>query len=291
MNNRIHVITKSFVGFKNIIHNNIYMIIGCYGLLTMIAICCSTNWFFHAQLSPVFEQMLPPAWQNNGDVNHILGTDERGRDIFSYLLIAYRSTLFLTLSATGYVIIFGAIINYLLFFIPALRSFITLIFRIIIAIPPILSAIVVTLLISKNIDALLAVVGLSYLPRFVHNIHNKIMHEWQKTYITAHRLDGLSPSRLLNCYIIPNILPDYLTEIVTVFSHIILALIILTFLGFGNSSIHYPDLGIMMNHMLNLMNNNYWSFVSAGIVIIFTILFTHLVNLGINVILTKRVEY
>lgn len=289
MNDIIRTLIKYISSIKNTIHNNIYMIVGCYGVLTIILVCLSTKWFFHVQLTPSFEFLLPPAWQNGGDVNHVLGTDKLGRDIFSHLLISYKTTLVLTMRSTFYVIIIGGIINYLIFFISPLRVVVMIVFRLIIAIPPILSAIIISLLFGDNINYILIIIGLSYMPRFVHNIHAEIMQEWQKTYIVADRLDGVSTGNILNRYIIPNILPTYLTEVVALFGHIILALTILTFLGFGRD-IYSPDLGIMMQQMLDIFAVNSWGFLSPGIIIIITILLINLLNLGTNSILTRRVE-
>jgi len=289
MNDIVRVMGKYVLNIKNTINNNIYMIIGCYGILAIILLFLSIKWIFHIQLEPIFTPELPPAWQNNGDINHILGTDSLGHDVFNYLLISYKTTLMLTLRATFYVLVIGAIINYLLFFMPLLRVFIVIIFRLIIAIPPLLSSIIIAIVWNNNINSILIIVGICYLPRFVHNVHHQIMQELQKTYITAHRLDGLSTQKILNCYILPNIFPAYFAELVSLFSNIILALTVLTFLGFGDNLV-IPDIGMRMYQTLSIININYWPFLSSGLVIILSIFFIHALNFGIHMILTKRVE-
>lgn len=287
MNKMIQAMIKSRISIKNSLHSNIYIMIGSYGVLAIILLCLAMKWFFNVQLEPVFQQQLPPAWQSNGDLNHLLGTDSVGHDIFNYLLVSYKTTLTLTLRATFYVVVVGAIMNYLLFFIPLFRSIIALFFRVIMTIPPLLSAIVIALVWHNNIHSILIIVGLSYLPRFVHNLHHQIIQEWQKTYITAHRLDGLSTAKILNGYIIPNIFPTYLIEVIVLFCHIILALTVLTFLGFGDN-LSPPDLGAMMYRMLSIINSNYWAFFSSGIPIVITVLFIHMLNFGVHIVLTKR---
>lgn len=287
-NNFLQHLVKHLIKFKNIIHHNPFMIIGCYGILIMLFMCTATHWLFHANINPIYEKLLPPAWQNSGDVKHFFGTDEQGHDIFNFLLLAYRSSIFLTLVTTCFVVIIGIAINYIMFFFAPLRPFITLFFRVVISFPPMLSAIVAALLWNNNINTTLVIIGLAYLPRFVHNVDLQIMQEWQKTYITAHRLDGIPTTKIINLYIVPNILSTYLTEIANLFSHIILTLTVLTFLGFGNNNCRYPDLGQMMHEMLTLINYNFWAFFVTGIVIIITILLIHLVNLGLNIILTKK---
>ncbi|MDF7666999.1 ABC transporter permease subunit [Orbaceae bacterium ESL0727] len=263
------------------LHSNIYLLISTYGIIAIIGLVLSTRWFFHAQVDPIYIASLPPAWWANGDVNHILGTDINGQDIFDYLLISYRTTTVMTIKTLLYIVIFGAIINYLLFFIPFLRSLLLLILRLFAAIPPLLGVIVISLVFKNSTTNLLIVIGLTYMPRFIYNVHTKIIQESLKTYITAYRLDGLSSFQILSRCIIPNIFPFYLTEIISLFGQMILAITTLTFLGFAND-IDHPDLGMMMFQMKSIIYSNYWAFLSPGLAIIITITLVYLLSFGLH---------
>ncbi|OCG07087.1 hypothetical protein A9G13_08890 [Gilliamella sp. wkB178] len=264
----------------NKLHSDLYCVIGFYGILAILFVALSTRWFFHAHLDPIYAVSLPPAWVVNGDINHILGTNAQGQDIFYYLLIAYRSTIAMTMKAVFYVILIGSALNYLMFFVPILRTLILLLFRFCMVIPPLLAVIVISLLIEDNITNMLIVIVLSYMPRFIHNIYQQMFKEWHKTYITAYRLDGLSSFTILNNYIIPNILPVYLTELVSLFGTAILAITTLTFLGFAND-ISRPDLGMMMFQMKDIITTNYWAFLSPGIAVAVTITLVYLFIFGL----------
>lgn len=280
MSSRLLSLRSFSVGF-NKLHGNLYRIVGFYGILAIIFIALSTRWFFQANLEPIYLASLPPAWWLHGDINHILGTNAQGQDIFDFLLIAYRSTISMAIKALFYVIVIGGIINYLLFFVPILRAILLFIFRFFAVIPPLLGMIVISLLLDDSITNMLIIVGLSYMPRFIYNIHQQIIKEWNKTYITAYRLDGLSSCSILNRFIVPNIFPVYLTEVVTLFGHIILAITTLTFLGFANDHSR-PDLGMMMFQMKEIIAINYWAFLSPGLAIAFTITLVYLLNFGLH---------
>lgn len=267
--------------FLNRLHSNLYVTIGAYGIIAIICLVLSTHWFFHAHLDPTYVASLPPAWWVNGDINHILGTNINGQDIFDYLLISYRSTTSMTIKTLLSVVIIGAIINYLLFFIPFLRSVLLLVLRLFSAIPPLLGVIVMSLLFKNSITNMLIVIGLTYMPRFIYNVHTKIMQESLKTYIIAYRLDGLTSFQILSRCIIPNISPFYLTEIVSLFSQMILAITTLTFLGFAND-ISHPDLGMMMFQMKDIIYSNYWAFLAPGLAIIITITLVYLLSFGLH---------
>ncbi|OCG11693.1 hypothetical protein A9G24_09250 [Gilliamella sp. App6-5] len=262
------------------LHSNLYLIVGFYGILAITFVALSTQWFFHAHLNPSYPALLPPAWWSSGDINHILGTNAKGQDIFNYLLIGYRSTMTMTLKAVFYVVAIGGIINYLMFFISFIRPFVLFVFKFCMVVPPLLGVIVISLLLKDNITNMLLVIGLSYSPRFIYNIHQRVINEWNKTYITAYRLDGLSSFSILNHYILPNILPLYLTEIVSLFGSVILSVTTITFLGFAND-VSRPDLGMMMFQMKDIIAINYLAFLSPGIAVSATIILVYLFNFGL----------
>lgn len=273
-------ILKNIRLFFNKLHSNLYSIVGFYGILAITFVAVSTKWFFHAHLNPIYVASLPPAWWANGDINHILGTNHQGQDIFDYLLIGYRSTMSMTLKAVFYVVVIGGIINYLMFFVAFIRPFILFIFRLFMVVPPLLGVIVVSLLLGDDITNVLIIIGLSYAPRFIYNIHQRVIKEWNKTYITAYRLDGLSRFTILNHYILPNILPLYLTEIVSLFGSIILAMTTITFLGFANDYSR-PDLGMMMYTMKDIIDTNFLAFLAPGLAVSATITLVYLFNYGL----------
>ena len=277
---RMNQLAKNMKICLHKLHSNLYLIVSFYGILGIAFIALSTKWFFHAHLNPVYVASLPPAWWPTGDINHILGTTAQGQDIFDFLLIGYRSTISMTLKAVFYVIIIGGVINYLMFFVSFIRPFILFIFRFFMVVPPLLGVIVISLLLEDDITNILVIIGLSYAPRFIYNIHQRVIKEWNKTYITAYRLDGLSSFSILNHYIVPNILPVYLTEIVSLFGSVILAITTITFLGFAND-FSRPDLGMMMFKMKDIIDVNLLAFLAPGIAVSVTIILVYLFNFGL----------
>ena len=277
---RVTKLVNAIVSCFNKLHSNVYLIISFYGILVIAFVALSTKWFFHAHLNPIYPALLPPAWWANGDLNHILGTNAKGQDIFDYLLIGYRSSISMTLKAVFYVIAIGGLINYLMFFISFLRPIILFIFKFCIVVPPLLGVIAISMVLEDDITNMLLVIGLSYTPRFIYNIHQRAIDEWHKTYITAYRLDGLSPFSIFNHYILPNILPVYLTEIVSLFGSIILAITTITFLGFAND-VSRPDLGMMMFKMKDIIGTNYLAFLAPGLAVVVTITLVYLFNFGL----------
>lgn len=287
MNKLIAAFNTVSQNLRQAMHNNLYLLIGGYGVLLITLICGSIEWLFNPNLSYAYARLLPPAWQNHGDLNHILGTDQLGQDILSYLLIAYRLTLIMTTLITVCTLIIATLITLLTIFIKPLAIVFNLISRLVIAIPPLILVILSVFLFNNTIGVLCLVVGFSYLPRFAHNIYLQISIELKKTYILAARLDGLPLRKIIYHYVFPNILPTYLTEMISLFCHVILALTTLTFLGFCDMGSHH-DLGLMMYNMQNILQFNIWAFAIPGILILITIILMNVLNLGLQKMLTTR---
>lgn len=279
MFNRFHQLSRFFLLF-NKLHSNISLLIGSYGIFFLTFMVLSTHWVFNAHLDSIYTASLPPAWWSHGDINHLFGTNQSGQDIFYYLLISYRSTISMTIKATLYVILTGAILNYILFFADRLRPLLLLCLRLLNTIPILLSVITMSLLFKQSTTTMLIVVGIAHLPRFVYNIHNEILKENNKTYIDAYRLDGLTPLTIFRNCIIPNIVAVYLTEIVTLVGHNMLVITSLTFLGF-NRDLSHPNLGMMMFQMKEIIASNYWAFLSPGLAVALTITLVYLLNFGL----------
>lgn len=275
-------IANYYVSFKNYIHNNIFLIIGFYGLLLVLLLCVCTQ-FLHLNADQIFTQnrLLPPAWNEHGDLNHILGIDYLGRDILAQLLLAFKTTLSITLLITLSTTLIGTTICYLMVFIKPLRWLTKTLFRVIITIPPLLVAIVITFFWGNVISNIMLVIALTILPRFIHNIFHLIITELNKTYTVAARLDGLSTWGILNRSVLPNIRADYLAEIIVLFSNSLLGITTLTFLGFGTAT-SYNELGIMMKEMMSIIQINHWAFIAPGLAILITILIVNFLGFGIN---------
>lgn len=268
--------------FKGYIHNNIFLIIGFYGLFLILLLCVCSQ-FLHINADQVFTQnrLLPPAWHENGDLNHVLGIDYLGRDILAQLLLAFKTTLSITLLITLSTTIIGTMICYLMVFFKPLRWLIKTLFRVITTIPPLLVAIVITFFWGNIISNIMLVIALTILPRFIHNIYYLIIAELNKTYTIAARLDGLSTWGILSRSVFPNIRADFLAEIIVLFSNSLLGITTLTFLGFGTAT-SYNELGIMMKEMMSIIQINHWAFIAPGLAILITILIVNFLGFGIN---------
>lgn len=255
--------------------------IGIYGLLSILFIYFASEWLFNYSVSQVFTPNLPPSWYELGSVNHFLGTDSSGHDIFYQLLTSYKMTLLITIRTTLYMLFASIMINYISYKSRIIRFILSLFSKVFMLIPPLLTVMVVSLVFNHRLTLILLVIGLAYLPTFVNNIQDSLDDEWDKPYVLADQLDGMSRYTLFFRVVLPNLFSNYLIQLVRLFSQIMLAIVIITFFKFG-SGFREPDLGELMREMLSIYTVNPWGVLSAGLLIMLTVVFMNLITLGIQ---------
>ncbi len=208
-------------------------------LLVIIAVFASVI----APHSP-FEQyrdsvLQPPSFNEGPHGFFLLGTDPVGRDILSRLIYGAQYSLFIgvfvtTLSLVGGILI-GLIAGYY-------RGWVdTVIMRlmdIILAFPSLLLALVLVAILGPSLTNGMIAIAITLQPHFVRLTRAAVMAETTRDYVTAARLAGASPLRLMFRTILPNCTAPLIVQATLSFSNAILDAAALGFLGMGASRRH-----------------------------------------------------
>lgn len=274
--------------FITVSKDNLFLSIGFYGLFIILLTVILTPWIASdkTQIYPTL-RLLAPAWEDSGDLNHILGVDQHGQDIFKHLLWSTHASLIMTFLVTLCVVLLGSAISLVATFIKPISDSITVFFRAITTIPPLLMMMIFAIFGGNTLFNLMLVVGIAMLPRFIYNVHNALKNEIDKPYITALRLDGLSPLSILWYSLIPNSWSKFISECINIYCLSLLALTTLTFLNFGQDSDN-NELGIMMRQMIAIIPINKWGFLAPGLAIMIVILLLNLLNFGLQQFFSRR---
>lgn len=274
--------------FFTVSKDNVFLCVGLYGLCLIVMVVILTPWIGHDKNQLYSHlRLLAPAWEKSGDLTHILGVDQQGRDIFTHLLWALRTSLIVNFWITLCVILLGSLISLLGTFVKAVSDNITIFFRVITTIPPLLMMMIVALFWGDTLINLMLVVGITMLPRFIYNVYHALRNEIDKPYITALRLDGLSSLDILWHSLIPNSWAKFITECINIYCLCLLAFTTLTFLRFGSHSLH-DELGLMMRQMVAIIPFNKWGFIAPGLTIMVIILLSNLLNFGLQQFFSRR---
>ena len=234
--------------------------------------------------------LLPPAWSDSGNVDHMLGTDDLGRDILSRLMNGASLTFGLSIISVLTALAFGLVIGALAGLSKGVKSSMFNHFLdLALTIPSLLIAIIIVAILGPGIANMIWAIILSSLPQFVHAIRNAVHDELQKEYVIAYRLDGASMTQVLIHAILPNIFEHIIVVVTMAISNAILDIAALGFLRLGAQT-PSPEWGAMVAESLDQLYSAPWTIALPGILIFLSVLSINLVGDGMTGALKRRLD-
>jgi dipeptide transport system permease protein len=234
--------------------------------------------------------LLPPAWLEGGNWSYPLGTDPVGRDILSRLIYGSQYSLFIgvfvtTLSLTTGIII-GVIAGY---YGGWLDTAIMRLMDIILAFPSLLLALVLVAILGPGLTNGMIAIALVLQPHFVRLTRAAVMTEKTRDYVTAARLAGASPLRLMFKTILPNCMAPLIVQATLSFSNAILDAAALGFLGMGAQP-PAPEWGTMLAEAREFILRAWWVVTFPGLAILITVLAINLMGDGLRDALDPKLK-
>ena len=185
-------------------------------------------------------RLQPPSAQ------HWFGTDQFGRDIFSRILVGSRDVLTIAGSGTLLAVLAGLSIGLLSGYFGGItdETFMRLM-DVLLAIPPLLLAMIILATIGPSRVNVILVVGILYIPMVARVVRSVVLDIKTREFIEAAKLRGESSSYIIFREILPNVLPPLAVEASMRFSYSIFLVASLGFLGLGVQP-PSPDWGLMV---------------------------------------------
>ncbi|WP_371192900.1 ABC transporter permease subunit [Glaciecola sp. SC05] len=235
--------------------------------------------------------LLPPSWEPNGTIAHLLGTDGLGRDVFSRLLYACRTTFGSSLVIVAISVFIGVGVGALAGVLSGLRSsIVNHLFDSIMSIPTLLIAIVMVAILGTGLFNAMMAITLALIPQFVHQTRTYVRNELQKDYVLLDRLDGASSRRIFIFSILPG-----MVELIVVQATIALsvAIIDISALGFLSLGAQEPtiELGASLSLALDVAYVAPWLIILPGMCIFLMILSINVVGEGLRSALRNRLHH
>lgn len=259
-------------------------VVAMWLIIVLIIISLFAPWFVpHSPLTQNPDSMLlPPYWVEGGNTNHILGTDDLGRDSLSRLIHGLQLTLGGALFITLLVGIIGMLIGAAAALTKGVKaSVLHHLLDALLAIPTLLSALILITIFGPSYTNCLIAISLSLLPQFIRSSFLAIEQELSKQYIVAIQLDGATKTRLFRYGILPNILEPTVTIINRLFTMAIIEIATLGFLGFG-AQLPQTELGSLIASSMELIYLSPWLVTFPGIAIFAVIIIVNVFSEGLR---------
>lgn len=182
---------------------------------------------------------------------HLLGTDELGRDLLARVITATRVSLGLSLLAT----LIGAAVGIGLGALPAVTApwvgrIVTSIVNLALAFPALLLTLFVAAIVGAGVKSATLAIAVALAPIFARLAHTLSAGVQNADYVSAARALGVKPLTILTRHIVPNIAGPLLVTGVMGVSSALIVLAGLSFLGLGVQPPNY-DWGALLNQGLN----------------------------------------
>ncbi len=234
--------------------------------------------------------LLPPAWMVGGNWSFPLGTDPLGRDILSRLIHGAQYSLFIGVFVTSLSLTTGIIIGVIAgYYRGWLDTVIMRLMDIILAFPSLLLALVLVAILGPGLTNGMIAIALVLQPHFVRLTRAAVMTEKERDYVTAARLAGAGPLRLMFKTILPNCMGPLIVQATLSFSNAILDAAALGFLGMGAQP-PAPEWGTMLAEAREFILRAWWVVTFPGLAILITVLAINLVGDGLRDALDPKLK-
>jgi dipeptide transport system permease protein len=234
--------------------------------------------------------LLPPFWEEGGRAAFLLGTDAVGRDMLSRLPYGTRYSLFIgvivtTIALTGGIVV-GVIAGYYRGWVDTV---IMRVMDVILAFPSLLLALVLVAVLGPGLTNAMIAIALVLQPHFVRLTRAAVMAEKNREYVTAARVAGASPLRLMFVTILPNCMAPLIVQATLSFSNAILDAAALGFLGMGAQP-PTPEWGTMLAEAREFILRAWWVVTFPGLAILITVLAINLIGDGLRDALDPKLK-
>ena len=234
--------------------------------------------------------LVPPVWQIGGSSQHWLGTDEAGRDILSRLIFGARISLLIASVSVLLSLIPGVVLGLLAaFYQRILGSSIMRVMDIMLALPSLLLAICIITILGPGLINTMLAIAVGTMPTYTRLTRAAALAEINKEYVTASRVAGAGPWRLMFSTILPNCMAPLIVNATLGFSSAILETAALGFLGLGVQQ-PTPEWGTMLSAARDYIQRAPWVVTLPGLAILVSVLAINLMGDGLRDALDPRLK-
>lgn len=241
-------------------------------LLFFIAIFAPLISPYHPNEINTSKLLIPPAWSIEGSIDHILGTDNLGRDILSRIIYGSRISIIvgiLSVIVAGTIgVFFGLVAGY---FGGVIDNIVMRLVDAFLAVPTILFCLVFLTVLNPGISTLILVIGVTSWVMYARLVRSETLSLREREYVKAARTMGVSNTKIITRHILPNVTSSIIVISTLSIAGTIITESSLSFLGLG---IQPPTIswGIMLSEGREHLATSWWLATFPGIAITMTVL-------------------
>jgi len=223
-------------------------------------------------------RLSPPAWMEHGTAEHLLGTDQVGRDLLARMIYGGRVSLVVGIAS----VIISATIGVLLglgagYFGSNTDWTIMTVINVMLTFPFVLLALAVIAVLGPSLPNMIFVLGVAGWPIYARVVRAETLALREREFVTAGRALGMSHLRIIFRQIAPNLVSTIVVIATLQVAQVIILESFLSFLGLGVQP-PTPAWGNMLGEGRVYMLNSWWIATFPGLAIFLTTLVINLMG-------------
>ena len=240
----------------------------------VVGLAISANWIspYDPNQQVLERRLLPPAWEEGGSRQHLLGTDHLGRDILSRVIYGSRVSLIVGLLAvviSGLLGIgAGLVAGY---YGGRADAAIMRLVDIQLAFPFILLALAVIGVLGPGVRNVILVLGIAGWMVYARVVRGQVLSVREREFVEAARAIGASDLRIIRTHVLPNTLAPVIIVATFAVATCIITEASLTFFGLGVEAT-IPTWGSMLSDGRAYMGTAWWLTTFPGLAMMLTVL-------------------
>jgi peptide/nickel transport system permease protein len=221
-------------------------------------------------------------------LEHLMGTDHFGRDVFSRILYGGRTSLTVGILVVGFAFVLGVPLglasgyfggrtdNLLMRLVDAFLTF-----------PPLLLAVALVGLLGPELRNVTLALGLVQAPILARMVRGSTLAVREDVYVTAARALGAGPLRIVLSHLLRNMVSPIVVQLTVVFAAAVVSEASLSFLGFGTQPPE-PSWGRDMSEARRFLGDAPWMFLAPTSIIAVCVLSINFMGDGLRDALDPR---
>lgn len=239
---------------------------------------------YPANAVDVTRALQPPSGE------HLFGTDELGRDVFSRVLLAARVSAQVALVSVSIALVAGVLLGVVAGYFGGWLD--TVIMRsadVLFAFPVMLLAMAIVAILGPGLTTAMVAIGVVYVPIFARVTRASVLSVRTEPYVRAAVSLGARPGRIIGRHVLPNIAAPIIVQTSLSLAFAILSEASLSFLGLGVQPPE-PSWGRMLFDARGFLDQAWWMSIFPGAAVFVTVLACNLVGDALRDVLDVRAD-
>ncbi|RYC04137.1 ABC transporter permease [Nocardioides zhouii] len=265
--------------WKRLRRNPIFLV-GLAITVAFVVLAAIAPWIapWDVTASPLLDKVRPQTNPVPGpEPGHLLGGDDRGRDLFSRLLVGSRQTLVVGVFATLFGLLGGLTLGTIAGALGGwVDSLVMRIVDVLLSVPSLLLAFTVASLAREPSQwTLIIAIAIVQVPIFARLLRGAMLAQRSSDHVLAARSLGVRPWAIVFRHMLPNAMGPVIVQATLSLAVAIIDAAALSFLGLGNPDQRQPEWGQMLGLAQRYISEApHLAFYPAGCIIVVALGFT-----------------